>query len=76
MGWFGSKQKPSDNELGDYLPDGEAQLQDGYEPIQASGQKKADKVCEEVANEYGGTDAKAHPTDRKNEYDCRFKFWG
>ncbi len=75
MGWFTPK-KTSNNELGDYLPDDEAQLQEGSEPIQATGQKEADELCEEVAAEYGGTDAKAHRTDRKNEYDCRFKFWG
>lgn len=43
MGWFTPK-KTSDNELGDYLPDDEAQRQEGSEPIQATGQKEADEL--------------------------------
>jgi uncharacterized protein YfaA (DUF2138 family) len=75
MGWF-SKNKISDNELGEYLPDEEAQLQEGSEPIQARNDKQAQEKCKEVASEYGGVEANAKPTNRKNEYDCKFKFWG
>ncbi|HAG83464.1 MAG TPA: hypothetical protein DCL61_20530 [Cyanobacteria bacterium UBA12227] len=75
MRWFTPK-KISDNELGEYLPDDEAQLQEGYEPIQAENDAEAQEKCREVASEYGGVQANAEPTDRKNEYDCRFKFWG
>jgi hypothetical protein len=74
MSWFFSK--PGDNELGEYLPDSEDELQEGSEPIQASEQKEADKKCQEIAEEYGGTDAKAKPGKNDGEYDCRFKFWG
>lgn len=75
MGWFTPK-KTSDNELGDYLPDDEAQLQEGSEPIQAKNPQEAEKKCEEIAAEYNAVESKAHPTDRKDDYDCRFKFWG
>ncbi|HLP90358.1 MAG TPA: hypothetical protein VK184_17450 [Nostocaceae cyanobacterium] len=74
MGWF--PQKTSNNELGEYLPDAETQPDEESEPIKARGQKEAEKKFEEIAQEYGGTDAKAYPTDKKGYYDCRFKPWG
>lgn len=46
MGWF---YKKSDNELGEYLPDREAQPDEQSEPIQAYHQNDADqrrgKLC-------------------------------
>lgn len=75
MGWF-SPKKPSNNELGEHLPDEDAQLQEGSEPIQARGQKDADRKCKEVAAQYDAVEFNAERTERKNEYDCKFKFWG
>ncbi len=75
MIWF-SKKKTSDNELGEYLPDEEAQLQEGSEPIQAKSRNEAEKKCKEVASQYDAVESEAKPTKRNNEYDCRFKFWG
>lgn len=74
MGWSGSKQKPSENELGDHLPDSEAQPRIESKRIQANNQKQADEKCDKVAKEYGGTDPKAKPIGPKL-FDCKFKIW-
>lgn len=75
MGLFGSKQKPSDNELGDYLPDGEAGQYEQSERIEAPSRKAAEKDCESIAQEYGGTDPNVERVD-KGLFDCKFKLWG
>ncbi len=51
MIWF-SKKKTTDNELGEYLPAEDAQLQEGSEPIQAKSRDEAEKKCKEVASQY------------------------
>ena len=75
MSWS-PKKKTSNKEFGEYLPDDEAQLNEGSEPIYTRNDKQAQEKYQEVAAEYGGVEAKVEPTDRKNEYDCQFKFWG
>lgn len=62
------------NELGKYLPDPEAQLEEESERLKAKNQLEADKKCLDIAQEYGGTDAKAKPIGKKL-FDCRFKVW-
>ncbi|AFZ61352.1 hypothetical protein H6G54_02775 [Anabaena cylindrica FACHB-243] len=73
MGLF-SKPK-TDNELGEYLPDSDAQPCTESEEIGARNRSQAQKKCEETAEEYGGTDAQASPTDRPGRWDCNFKVW-
>lgn len=73
MVWF--KKKASDNELGEYLPNSEAQPYEQSEPIRAHSQKKAEEKCSELAAEYGGTSPEVEKTS-KGEYDCKFKLWG
>ncbi|WP_017654701.1 hypothetical protein [Fortiea contorta] len=64
----------SANEFGAVLPDGEAQLHQESERIEAHNQKQADKKCEEIAEAYGGTNPDAKAVG-KSEFDCRFKIW-
>lgn len=73
MSWF---SKPSDNELGEYLPDDEATLQEGSETIEAKGEKNAEKECKKVAAQYDAVSSKAKKTGQNNVWDCKFKFWG
>jgi len=72
MGWF--TKKTSGNELGEYLPDDEAQITEKSERLQANSQPEADKKCEEIASEYGGMEASAKPVG-KSWFDCTFKVW-
>jgi hypothetical protein len=75
MGWFFNK--PSDNELGEYLPEDDAQLYEQVEPIQAENEPEAQQICKELASEYGGTDARAEQVSGSDkDYDCKFKLWG
>ncbi|HLP89353.1 MAG TPA: hypothetical protein VK184_12275 [Nostocaceae cyanobacterium] len=62
------------NELGEYLPNEEAELQEESERIQANNQQEAKEKCDQVAKEYGGIESKAERID-KNLYDCKFKVW-
>jgi len=71
MNWWRGDSK---NELGVSLPDEAAQLETETEPLQARNQRDADRKCEEIAEEYGGTDPRAVPTG-KQSFDCRFKVW-
>lgn len=75
MGWFFSK--PSDNELGEYLPDEEAQPYEQTEPIQAESRPEAEEICKDTAAKYGGTEPSVEklPGSEK-DYDCKFKLWG
>jgi len=72
MRWL--QRKGSGNELGEYLPDGEAQLTEASECIQANSLPEAKKKCEELADEYNGVDAKVEPIGKKL-FDCQFKLW-
>jgi len=56
MNWWRGGSK---NELGVSLPDEAAQLETETEPLQARNQRDADRKCEEIAEEYGGTDPRA-----------------
>lgn len=76
MSWFRSKKKSSDNELGDYLPEDDAQQYEQSEPIQAYNKEDAEEKCDELAASYGGTEPEVEHTGRKGEYDCKFKLWG
>ncbi|AFZ27265.1 hypothetical protein Cylst_5231 [Cylindrospermum stagnale PCC 7417] len=73
MGWF-SKLR-TDNELGEHLPDSDAQPCTESEEIGARNKSQAQKKCQETAEEYGGTDAKVSSTDRPGRWDCNFKVW-
>jgi hypothetical protein len=70
-------KKPSDNELGEYLPDSEAQPFEQSEPIMAVSEPLAKKKCEELAAEYGGLEPQVEKSDAgKNAWDCKFTLWG
>lgn len=73
MSWFFSK--PSNNELGEYLPDDEATLQEGSEYIQASNKPEAKEKCDEVAAAYDAVESRVEPTDDDGGWMCKFKFW-
>ncbi len=60
------------NLLGEYLPDTDAQPKQESKRIQANNQREANKKCEEIAQQYGGTDANAKPIGEKL-FDCKFK---
>lgn len=62
------------NEFGAFLPDEKAQPCEETERIQANNQKEADKKCEKIAEEYGGTCPDAKPVG-KRQFDCQFKVW-
>lgn len=70
------KNKISDNELGEYLPNDEAQPYEESERIKAKNESEAREKCEEVASEYGGIDPKVEETNVDNIWDCKFKLWG
>ncbi|MFK0732121.1 MAG: hypothetical protein ACFKPT_09285 [Gloeotrichia echinulata GP01] len=75
MVWFFGN--PSNNELGEYLPEDEAQPYEQSEPIQALSQSEAQETCKEIASEYGGTEPYAEPVKGSNkDYNCKFKLWG
>jgi len=75
MGW--GQKKPSDNELGEYLPESEAELSIQSEPLQAKNRNEAEKKCEEIAAEYGGIEPKVEKDSiGVNTWDCKFKLWG
>jgi hypothetical protein len=68
--------KPSDNELGEYLPDGEAEVKEGSEYIEAKTKPEAQEKCEEIASQYGATDSEVEPLENDGDWNCKFKFWG
>ncbi|MCF4968393.1 hypothetical protein [Nostoc sp. CMAA1605] len=74
MGWFFSK--PSDNELGEYLPDDEATLQEGSEIIESENLESARKECKDVASQYDAVSSDVEETSQDNTWNCKFKFWG
>ncbi len=74
--FWSSKKKTSDNELGEYLADEDAQPFEQSEEIGAATEPDAKEKCNETAAKYGGTDPKVTPTDRDGRWDCRFKLWG
>lgn len=73
MGWFSKK---GNQDFGEYLPDGEAELKEESIKINAKSQPEADRKCEEEAKAYDGFDADAEHSGVKGLFDCRFKFWG
>jgi len=74
MDWFRSKQKSSANELGDHLPEDDAQPCVESERIEAKNRDKAKEKCEDIAEAYGGTDPEVEPIG-KGLFDCTFKLW-
>lgn len=70
------RKKVSENELGEYLPDEDAQQYEESERIQAENESEAKEKCQEVAGEYGGTEPKVEETNVDNLWDCKFKLWG
>lgn len=74
MNWFGSKQQSSHNEMGNHLPDEDAELCVESEIIQAPNKDKAKEKCEEIAESYGGVESKVKSID-KSWFDCTFNVW-
>lgn len=74
MGWFFSQR--SDNELGEYLPDEKATLQQGSEYLEASSKPEAKEKCDEVASEYNAVESSVEPAENEGGWMCNFKFWG
>jgi len=69
-------KKPSNNELGEYLPDGDAELSVQSEPIQARNRNEAEKKCDEIAAEYGGIEPQVEKDSiHVFQWDCKFKLW-
>lgn len=73
MPWW---SKSTGSEMGDYLPDDEATLQEGSETIQAKSRDEAEKECKDVADQYGSVSSKVEDTEEDNTWNCKFKFWG
>lgn len=70
-------KKISENELGEYLPEDDAQPYIQSETIQAENEPEAIEKCKETAAEYGGTEPKVEELDNGNNlWDCKFKLWG
>lgn len=74
MGWF--SWGGSGNEMGEYLPDDEATLQEGSEIIEAGSREEAEKACKDVASEYDAVSSKVEDTQDDNTWNCKFRFWG
>jgi hypothetical protein len=74
MGWF--SWGGTGNEIGEYLPDDEATLQEGSEIIEAKGKNAAEQECKDVASQYDAVSSEVEPTDQQNTWNCKFKFWG
>jgi len=74
MGWF-TPSKISNNELGEYLPDEEAQLSEGNEYLEASTQPEAVKKCQEIAQEYDAVDSDVEQLESEKKWNCKFWFW-
>ncbi|MEM8805562.1 MAG: hypothetical protein AAGF01_06005 [Cyanobacteria bacterium P01_G01_bin.38] len=62
-------------DFGQYLPEENAKLQNGYEIIEASTSKQAKKRCKDIASEYDGFGSKTRYRGGK-EHDCTWKLWG
>ncbi|HLP88604.1 MAG TPA: hypothetical protein VK184_08455 [Nostocaceae cyanobacterium] len=72
MSWF---SKRSYNELGEYLPDSEADLQQGEDTVKGKNMQEAKKECEELAAEYDAVSSDVEATDQQDIWKCKFKFW-
>ncbi len=71
MVWF---KKTSDNKLGEYLPDADAEQYLQIESLEAEDEKAAEEECDEIAAEYGGLNPEVEQTGEK-QYDCKFTLW-
>jgi len=67
-------KKLSNNELGEHLPDSDAELYIQSEPIEAENRASAEEKCNEIAAEYGGVSPEVEKVG-DNQFDCRFKLW-
>ncbi|BAY94383.1 MULTISPECIES: hypothetical protein [unclassified Tolypothrix] len=74
MGWF--SWGGTSNEMGEYLPDDEATLQEGSEIIEAKNKESAREECKDVASQYDAVSSDVEETDQDNTWNCKFKFWG
>jgi len=72
MPWFRS----TGSEMGDYLPDGEATIQEEQIPVKGKNEKEATKKCKEEAAQYDAVESSVEPTNEDNTWNCKFKFWG
>jgi hypothetical protein len=73
MSWFSKK---SDNELGEYLPDSEAQLLTGHDTVRGKSRDEAEEECADVASEYNAVSSEVEPTESEDTWNCKFRFWG
>lgn len=72
---FWNPKNRANNELGEYLPDDNAQLQQGSEYLEASSYSEAEQKCEEIAAEYGATESKVERLQEEKDWNCKFWFW-
>jgi hypothetical protein len=75
MPWFRS----TGSEMGDYLPDDEATLQEEQIPVKGKTEDEAREKCQEEASEYNAVESRVEPFDDTEEtgiWNCKFKFWG
>ncbi len=73
--FWNPKNRASNNELGEYLPDDNAQLQEGSEYLEASSQPEAVEKCKEIAAEYGATESEVEQLQTEKDWNCKFWFW-
>jgi len=66
--------KPSENELGEYLPDADAYPYQQSETVVAPNDNLAKIKCNEIAAEYGGVNPQVEEI-QPNLYDCNFTLW-
>lgn len=74
MGWF--SWGGTSNEMGEYLPNDEATLQEGSEIIEAKDKESAREECKDVASQYDAVSSDVEETEQDNTWNCKFKFWG
>jgi hypothetical protein len=71
---FDESSNRSGNELGEFLPEDDAQLCEECELIQACNMPQARRRCKQVADAYGGIGSKAVRID-EGLFNCKFKVW-
>jgi hypothetical protein len=71
---FDESSNRSGNELGEFLPEEDAQLCEECELIQAFDRDQASRRCAKLAQLYGGTNPRVKPIERAL-YNCKFDVW-
>ncbi|MCM0592285.1 MAG: hypothetical protein ACSI46_15075 [Gloeotrichia echinulata DVL01] len=73
MPWW---SRSTANEMGDYLPDDQATLQEEQIRVQGKNEQEAREKCREEASQYDAVESDVEPTKDDNTWNCKFKFWG